>query len=158
MNLTEALKPDLIKIPLTGKGKTGVITELLEWLSQHHSLEDSQKVLAQILEREEIMTTGVGNGVAIPHCKTNTVTDFVIALGIHPGGVAFKSLDGKPAHIIFMLVGPDSQPGAHIRLLSRISRIISDNATREAILSCDSPEEIYKLLAEKERLLLEVIS
>ncbi len=96
------------------------------------------------------MSTGVGNGVAIPHCKHRHCHDFAIALGIHPQGIDFESIDKKPAHIIFLLIGPEDQPGTHIKLLSRISRIISKDEVREKALNAKTPQELYNLLKQEE--------
>ena len=96
------------------------------------------------------MTTGVGNGVAIPHCKHKDSRNFAIALGVHPKGIDFDSIDHEPARIIFLLVGPEDQPGTHIKLLSRISRIISKDEVREKVLACKTPTELFDLLNEEE--------
>lgn len=150
MKLVDVLTPELIRCPLTGTSRESVIQELINCLAEDGLIDDGREVLQAVLEREKIMTTGVGNGVAIPHCKTNKCSDFAVALGIHETGVDFQSLDKQPAHIIFLLVGPENKPAAHIRLLSRISRIISKPSVREALLACKSPAEIYKFLQEEE--------
>ncbi len=150
MNLTDALQSDLIRLPLHSATKVAVIKELLGLLAEKRSVHNVDEILESVLEREKIMTTGVGNGVAIPHCKTDHIGDFMITLGIHPQGVDFQSLDNQPAKIIFLLIGPESKPGTHIRLLSRISRIIAKEDVRENILSCQSSDEIYEYLHEQE--------
>lgn len=150
MKLTEVLHEQLIKFPLTGTTKTEVIEELLGKLSEAGAIGDREAVLAAVLERENIMTTGVGNGVAIPHCKSADAEDFAVAMGVHPGGIDFQSLDQKPAYVIFLLVGPENQPGVHIRLLSRISRVISNEAVREKILDSDSAASMLQLLKDEE--------
>ena len=104
------------------------------------------------------MTTGVGNGVAIPHCKSDMLSEFAIALGIHPGGIDFHALDEAPARIVFLLVGPSSQPRGHILLLSRISRIVSKAPVRDALLKSSSPQEIWALLEANETESLQVKS
>lgn len=150
MNLVDVFKPDYIKIPLERNNKKDVIKELVEILSSNKAVSNPEGIIDAVFEREKIMTTGVGNGVAIPHCKHKDNHNFAIALGIHPGGVDFESIDIKPAHIIFLLIGPEDQPGTHIKLLSRISRIISKDEVREKVLSCKTSLELFNLLKQEE--------
>ncbi len=156
MKLVDVLKPEYIKIPLTQSTKTEVLKELLAVLVEHKVISDPEGVLSAILDREKIMTTGVGNGVAIPHCKTKYAVDFAIAMGVHPEGVDFQSLDNKPAQIIFMLIGPEDQPGTHIRLLSRISRIISREDVRQKILEAQTADQVYQILHQEESNFFEI--
>ena len=156
MKLVDVLKPEYIKIPLTQTTKVEVIKELLTLLVEQQLVSHPEEVLTAILDREKIMTTGVGNGVAIPHCKTKYAVDFAIAMGIHPQGVDFQSLDNKPARIIFMLIGPENRPGTHIRLLSRISRIISREDVRKKILESKNPEDVYQILHQEEANFFEI--
>ena len=156
MKLIDVLKPEYIKIPLTATSKEGVIRELVEVLANHGLFNAPEVVLQAVLEREKIMTTGVGNGVAIPHCKHTVCHQFAIALGIHPRGVDFKSIDNQPAHLIFLLIGPEDKPGLHIRLLSRISRIISKQSVREKLLAQQSPHAIYEILSKEESKFFEI--
>jgi fructose-specific phosphotransferase system IIA component len=154
MKLSEVLQDKLIKLPLTGKEKVEVITELLDLLVKEKIISNGDEVLEAILERERLMTTGVGNGVAIPHCRTHLIDKFVVAIGIHPQGVDFESFDHKPAHIIFLLIGPSDQHGTHLRLLTRISRIISQPHVRDALMELKTPNEIYQYLVNQEETLL----
>ncbi len=156
MKLIDVLKPEYIKIPLTGNTKEAVIRELIDVLAPHAIFESREQVFQAVIEREKIMTTGVGNGVAIPHCKHDSCSDFAIALGIHPDGVDFDSIDNQPAFLIFLLVGPEDKPGLHIRLLSRISRIISKPDVRQRLLSQTSPEAIHTILKEEESKFFEI--
>jgi fructose-specific phosphotransferase system IIA component len=158
MKLVDVLKPEYIKITLEGKSKEEVIKELIEILSPHRLFENEDEVFSAIMEREKIMTTGVGRDVAIPHCKRKDCRDFAIALGIHPKGVDFRSIDNKPAKIIFLLVGPEENPGMHIRLLSRISRLIAKETVRKELLKITSSKEAYNLLKKEEQKYFEIAS
>jgi fructose-specific phosphotransferase system IIA component len=158
MKLIDVLKPEYIKIPLTGDSKEAVIKELISTLAPFRLFGDQDKVFQAVMDREKIMTTGVGRGVAIPHCKKEVCQEFGIAMGIHPEGVDFQSIDGKPARIIFLLVGPENNPGMHIRLLSRISRLISKESLRDNLLQCHSAEEAYELLKAEEEKYFEIAS
>lgn len=158
MKLVDVLKPEYIKIPLNGKSKKDVIKELIDELSTHELFDDKNAVFNAVLEREKIMTTGVGREVAIPHCKKQECREFAIALGIHQNGIDFSSIDNKPVKIIFILVGPEENPGMHIRLLSRISRLISKELLRENLLRATSTVEAYSLLKAEEEKYFEIAS
>lgn len=158
MKLVDVLKPEYIKIPLNGNTKEDVVKELIEELSTHELFDDKNTVFTAVLEREKIMTTGVGREVAIPHCKKKECREFAIALGIHKNGIDFSSIDGKLVKIIFLLVGPEENPGMHIRLLSRISRLISKELLRENLLKATSVAEAYSLLKAEEEKYFEIAS
>ncbi len=156
MKLIDVLRPENIKLPLTGQTKEDVIRELIDMFVETGLLDDADAVFQAVMEREKIMTTGVGKGVAIPHCKKNICKEFSIALGVHPAGVDYQSIDNKPARIIFLLIGPEDNPGMHIRLLSRISRLISKDTVREALLQCKDIEDAYKILSRAEEKFFEI--
>jgi len=156
MKLAELIQLNLIKYPLQTSTKVEVIKELIALLAENRAISNGEEILKSVMEREKILSTGLGNGVAIPHCKTSSVEDFAIALGIHPQGVDFQSLDHKPSHIIFLLVGPENKPGFHIRLLSRISRIISKEDVRKQILASKSAEEVFQIFQAEEASFLEI--
>ena len=111
MKITDILIPELIRYPLTVNDKESAIKELLDVLNSREKIQDYDAVLDAVLKREAKMTTGVGNGVAIPHCKSHGAGQFAIALGIHPQGINFDSLDDRPAHLIFLLIGPEHKAG-----------------------------------------------
>lgn len=150
MKIVDILKPVFIKLPLNSSTKPDSIKELLASISRNDIIRDQEKVLNAVFEREKIMSTGVGNGVAIPHCKHSDCKEFAIALGISKEGVDFDAIDKKPANIIFLLIGPEDQPGIHIRLLSRISRIISKDELRQNVLKCETPQQLHDLLSVEE--------
>lgn len=145
---------DKIKNPLKASDKEEAIRELLEVSNGHRPSTDRDLLLTSLLEREKLMSTGVGNGVAIPHCKCSVSPDFTLALGIHNSGIDFNSIDNEPARIIFLLTGPEDNPTGHIRLLSRISRIISPRETRDQLLALKTNEEIFNFLHNEEQRIL----
>jgi fructose-specific phosphotransferase system IIA component len=158
MKLVDVLKPDYIQIPLKGQNKEEVIKELIQVLTSSRFFSDHNTVFSAIMEREKIMTTGVGREVAIPHCKKKECSEFAIALGIHPEGVDFQSIDNRPVKIIFLLIGPEENPGTHIRLLSRISRIIAKESLRDKLKVATTPDEAYRILKEEEEKYFEIAS
>ena len=156
MRLTDVLKKELVDISLKGGTRDECIRELIEKLTSADAIKNSQTVFDAVLEREKIMTTGVGNGIAIPHCKHTDSPEFSVCLGIHPKGIDFQSIDKKLVNIIFLLVGPENNPGLHIKLLSRISRLMSNEELRGQLLACDSSEEAFNLIQEEENYFFEI--
>jgi fructose-specific phosphotransferase system IIA component len=150
MKLIDVLKPENIKTSLHSLDKESVIKELIDLIYPNQFLEDKDSIFDAVIEREKIMTTGVGREVAIPHCKRKNCTDFIIALGIHPSGIDFNSIDNRPVKIIFLLIGPEDNPGMHIRLLSRISRLIAKEKLRENLLLAVNANEVYNQIKEEE--------
>jgi PTS system fructose-specific IIC component len=158
MKLIDVLKPEYIKIPLQSEIKEEAIRELIKVLDGQDIFNDSQAVFQSVIDREKIMTTGVGREVAIPHCKKKDCNKFAIAFGLTSKGIDFNSIDGKPVKIIFLLLGPEDNPGMHIRLLSRISRLISKEELREKLLKVSKPDDAYALLKEEEEKYFEIVS
>jgi fructose PTS system EIIBC or EIIC component len=150
MRLTDILLSDYIKIPLDAKNRDEAIKNLIALLGEHEAIEDTDQAYKAVLDREKIMTTGVGNGIAIPHCKDSSCPNFAVAMGVHAKGLDFESIDKKNVRIVFLLVGPENNPGLHIKLLSRISRLMSNEDLREEILDCKTAEEALNLLQEEE--------
>jgi PTS system fructose-specific IIC component len=150
MRLTDILLSDYIKIPLDVKDRDEAIKKLVMLLGQFEVIADTEQAYKAVLDREKIMTTGVGNGIAIPHCKDSSCPNFAVALGVHSKGLNFESIDKKDVRIIFLLVGPENNPGLHIKLLSRISRLMSNEDLRDELLDCKTAEDALNLLQEEE--------
>lgn len=150
MMLTQILRPTCIKVPLEGKDKKTVITELVDLLNDNGLLLDRDIALEAVLMREQTKSTGIGSGIAIPHGKCKAVKELVMAIGIVPGGIDFESVDGKPASIIILLVSPADQTGPHIQALARISRLMLDELFKQGLENATSAEEVYELLNAKE--------
>ena len=150
MKLTDVLRKEFIIPSLQGTTKEECIRLMIDVLAEHKVITNRERIYEAVIAREEIMTTGVGNGIAIPHCKDNSTRDFAVALGITENSIDFDAIDENPVHIIFLLVGPESQPGMHIKLLSRISRLMGKEDIRDQLLKMKSAAEIHSLLAEEE--------
>lgn len=156
MRLTDVLLKDLVKIPLRGKTRDTCIKELIEKLSENKLIKSKETILTAVLEREKIMTTGVGNSIAIPHCKHTDSPEFAVCLGIQSSGVDFAAIDKKPIKIIFLLVGPENNPGLHIKLLSRISRLMSNEELRNQLAAAKNKDDAYELIKEEENYFFEI--
>ena len=150
MLLTQILQPACVKVPLRGKDKQSVITELVDLLDANGLLLDRNVVLEAVLAREQTRSTGIGSGIAIPHGKCKAVKELVMAIGITHEPIDFKSADGKPVTIVLLLVSPADQTGPHIQALARISRLMLDEQFKQGLEKGASAEEVYELLSNKE--------
>lgn len=149
MQLTDLLTIDRIRIPLTARTKDGVLEELVAVITS--SLSDAPgEVLRAVREREAVLSTGIGNGVAIPHGKSSLVPELVMAAGRTSGPIDFDALDGEPVQLLFMLVGPETAAGPHIKALSRISRLIRKDSVRQQLINAKTAEEFYQGLKDAE--------
>lgn len=149
MLLTDLLSAGQIKIPVISSDRDEAILELLTLIGG--KTDDPLRAYKAVLEREKIMTTGVGNAIAIPHCKDASCPEFIAAMGISSHGLDFKAIDNLNVHIIFLLLGPADEPNKHIKLLSRISRLMSNAPFREKLLKCSKADEAYFLLIDEEK-------
>ena len=150
MLLTQILQPSCIKVPLDGKDKETVITELVELLDSNKLLLDKKNALDAVFTRERTRSTGIGSGIAIPHGKCKAVKELVMAFGVASEPIDFSSVDGKPVTIVILLVSPVDQTGPHIQALARISRLMLDEQFRQALELAKSADEFYELLSNKE--------
>jgi fructose-specific phosphotransferase system IIA component len=153
MRLTEILKPQNIKIPLEAKVKTDAIGELVNLLAENGELTDPKKVLDSVLDREATRTTGIGNGLAIPHGKCQGTRDLVMAIGRAGTPIDFQAIDGRPVTIIWMLASPPDKTGPHIHALARISRLMTIDKFRAALLQAKTPQEAYDIIVAQENAL-----
>lgn len=156
MKISEILTKEFIIPNMQSGSKTDAILELLNLFKTDPRVIDMELVQNAVLERENIMSTGVGKGFAIPHAKTNAINDIIVAFGKLKEPIDFRSLDEQPVSFIFLLVGRESHVGPHIKLLSRISRMMNKDEFREALLSSKTSEDIYNLFLEEEKNYLEI--
>jgi fructose-specific phosphotransferase system IIA component len=150
MRLTEILKPQNIKIPLESKTKTEAIGELVNVLAASGDVTDAKKVLDAVLEREATRTTGIGNGLAIPHGKCAGTKDLVMAIGRAGTPIDFQAIDGRPVNIIWMLASPPDKTGPHIHALARISRLMTIDKFRAALLGAKTAQEAFDIIVQQE--------
>lgn len=150
MKISDILEDKLVVSNLPGQTKDEVINALVDLAGQSPKVLDREKVRSAIFEREKIMSTGVGNGFAIPHGKTDGVADTIGAFAVTAQPIAYQSLDDKPVRLIFLLVGKDNMVGPHIKLLSRISRLMNKEDFRSRLLETKTPHEIIELFRQEE--------
>jgi PTS system nitrogen regulatory IIA component len=152
MQILDFLSVDSVKLTIESKNKKDAIKELVEVLVKSGKVKDKKKMIQTLMEREELGSTGIGQGIAIPHGKSDTVSDLAAAFGVSADGVSFDSLDGEPVNIFFLLVAPEGAAGAHLKALARISSLLKDKYFRKSLLSAQSPEEVIKIIQEEEKL------
>ena len=150
MRLSEILKPANIKIPLQAKTKTEAIGELVNVLAATGDVTDAKKVLDAVLEREATRTTGIGNGLAIPHGKCTGTDHLVMAIGRPQTPIDFQAIDGRPVNLIWLLTSPPDKTGPHIHALARISRLMTIDRFRQALASAKTAQEIYDAIVQQE--------
>ena len=149
MKIAEFLREDLILPDLQATDKAGVLRELCAPLARAHGLE-AGRLTEVLLEREKLGSTGVGEGVAIPHGKLPGLKQVVAAFGRSLEGVDFQSLDGKPTHLFFLLAAPEDSAGAHLKALARISRLLKDDAFRARLMKAADAHELYAAIRDED--------
>ena len=151
MKVCELLETNKILTEFKSEDKSDVINELVDLLKDDERIVDIEEVRKCVFEREEKMSTGVGKGFAIPHGKTNSVTDILAAFGKSETPIEYNSLDGEPVHLVFLLIGKENLVAKHIKLLSRISRLMNNEEFRKKLINADSKESILKIFEEEEQ-------
>ncbi len=151
MKICDILLAEKIIPSMNGTTKNDVINELIDLFKEDGRVKDVEGMRSAVLEREKIMSTGVGKGFAIPHAKTNCVNEIIAAFGKLDKPIDFQALDEQPINLVFLLVGKENLVGPHIKLLSRISRMMNKDEFRESLANAKTAEEIYSLFEEEEK-------
>ena len=146
MNLRRVLSKSDITVSLQGRNKEEVLSSLMDILMAGGKVHNREVAMNAILEREKKMSTGIQNGVAIPHGKTDAVEELVACLGIKKEGVDFDALDGEKSRIFIMTLSPVNKAGPHVQFLAEISQLLTDSAKREKLLAARSSEEVRDIL------------
>jgi PTS system nitrogen regulatory IIA component len=147
--LTEILKPDRVVVPLTCRDKREAIAELARVLVERTG-GPLDEVLGAIEERESVLSTGIGFGVAIPHAKCEAVRELTMVGGVSATPVPYDSIDGEPVRLFFLIVGPEASAGLHVKLLSRIARLVRRDGVRKQLVESRTPDEFYNVLLDAE--------
>ncbi len=150
MNISDILTENLVLTQLGGTTKEEILNAMVDLVALSPKVKDKERVRTAIFERETIMSTGVGNGFAIPHGKTDAVSDIVAAFAVTAHAINYQSLDEKPVRLVFLLVGKDNLVGPHIKLLSRISRLMNKEEFRRRLLELKTPKEILDTFKQEE--------
>jgi len=150
MKIAEFLSPQAVISELSALSKPEVLRELSQQFSRAHPTLKPERLLEVLQEREKLGSTGVGEGVAIPHGKLNGLSQLSACFGISRVGVDFEAIDGKPTYLFFALIAPENSAGIHLQALARISRLFKNPRFRHSILEARSADEIYKLIVEED--------
>jgi PTS system nitrogen regulatory IIA component len=143
VTLASLLVPDGV-VELAGKNRTEVLREMVGVLARSPDIEDPDALHQAIVERERLVSTGIGFGIAIPHAKIPEVRDFHLAVGTSHSGVIYPSIDDSLVRIVLMIAGPDGEQSRYLKILARVQRFLKNE--RDRILAAQSPEEIRDLL------------
>ncbi len=151
MKISDILSTDVIAVNLETTDKEDAIKKVIDLGAKSNKILDKEKVSGTIFEREKLVSTGVGKGFAIPHGKTDSIKDVVAAFAITKEPIDFDSIDGEPVRFIFLLIGKENLLNTHIKLLSRISRLMNKDEFREKLLEAATPEEVLDIFKEEEK-------
>lgn len=152
MYLSELLVEDCISLEMANQDKPAVIREMAELVSQSGKVSDVDSLVKALEAREQVQTTGIGHGMAIPHANTTAVKGMVLALGISKTGVEYDSIDNNPVHLIFLLAGEPRMQTSFLSVLSKISRLFRKDEFRDEIRNASSPQEILAIIQSREEL------
>lgn len=156
MKISEILDENVIRVDFDCKDKDDSLNKMVELASKSGNMIDKEKVRECVFQREELVSTGVGKGFAIPHGKTDEVKEIVAAFAVLKTPIDFDSIDLEPVRFIFLIIGKESLLNAHIKLLSRISRLMNKDEFRDKLAEAKSSEEVLKLFKEEEHSVFDV--
>ena len=150
MKIMDILNKKAISVGLKAADKEGIIRELVGLLSNATEIKNKEELIKAVLSREALGSTGIGQGIGIPHAKSQSVKELVAAFGLSKNGVDFDSLDGEPAHIFFLLLAPEESAGPHLKALARISRMLKDRYFRDLLRKAKDEDEVLRIIQEED--------
>lgn len=150
MKISEFLLQEAVSSDLESSGKLDVLSELGKLLAKVCPSADEKEIISALVERERLATTGIGDGVAIPHAKTDKLTEIRGAVGISRTGIPFDSVDGKPVHIFIALLAPQGVASDHLKALARISKLVREPEFRQRLLSTQSASELFDVIIQED--------
>ena len=150
MKIMEFLNKKAISVNLKSTDKDDVIKELVDLLVKAGEVKNKEELVRALLARESLGSTGIGQGIGIPHAKSQNVKELVAAFGLSQKGVNFESLDGEPVHIFFLLLAPEESAGPHLKALARISRMLKDKYFRELLRKSKDEKEVLRVIQEED--------
>jgi PTS system nitrogen regulatory IIA component len=150
MKISEILNKDLLIPDLQSKNKKGVLEELASVLVAQRKLPDLERAVEVLLDREKLGSTGIGDGIAIPHGKIKDLGGVVASFGRSREGVDFESIDQKPTYLFFLLVAPENSAGIHLKALARISRLLKDPNFRKRLMEAEDREKLFQIISEED--------
>jgi len=149
MKIFDILSKEAILADLKSRDKRGVLEELVTPVARIADI-NHELLVRVLMEREQLGSTGIGEGIAIPHGKVKNLESLILGFGLSRKGVDFESMDGLPTHIFFLLITPENTTGLHLKMLSRISRILKNDLFKQKLLNATNSNEIYSIIKEEE--------
>jgi fructose-specific phosphotransferase system IIA component len=156
MKVSEYLNEDNVLLNVEARDKYELIDKLIDVAAKSGKILDKEKVREAVYEREKILSTGVGKGFAVPHGKTDAVNDIVLAFAITKEPLNYEALDNQPVRLVMLMVGKDSLVSSHIKLLSRISRLMNNDDFRENLLNAKTKQEVLEIFKKEESNYLDI--
>jgi PTS system nitrogen regulatory IIA component len=150
MKIMDFLNKKAVTASLKAENKEGIIRELVDLLASATGMDNKDELVKAILARESLGSTGIGQGIGIPHAKCSCIKQLVAAFGLSQKGVDFDSLDGEPVYIFFLLVAPEESAGPHLKALARISRMLKDKYFRDLLKKSKDEKEILRIIQEED--------
>lgn len=140
----------LILTDLLANSKEEAISELIELMAKNKVIKDRERLLCELLEREKVETTGIGEGIAVPHVRSRCAKKIAVALGISKSGLDFSAMDGKKVNLIFLVVGPEEDNETYLKAMAAITRVLSSSDNRRRLIDASSPKEAMELIKKME--------
>ncbi len=150
MKIAEVLKKDFILEQLESETKPDVLHELADIILGERADYNPKGTVDILLEREKLGSTGIGDGIAIPHGKLNIIDALAVSFGRSREGIDFNAMDGKPVHLFFLLLAPENAAGQHLKMLAKLSRMLKDSTFRKNLLEATSKEDLYRIIVDKD--------
>jgi len=150
MKISDFLSKDLIIADLRETEKCKVLEELVEFVAQKIAGIDAGELLKVLLDREQMGSTGIGDGIAIPHGKLKDLKQIIAVFGKSSRGVAFDAMDGRPVYLLFLLIAPENSAGVHLKALARLSRLLKRNGFRQKLMNLSDAEQLYQVIIEED--------
>ncbi len=150
MKIVEMLKPEYIVEALQSDKKRDVLLELLAPFLKNYPKLDPEVTLSVLMEREKLGSTGIGEGIAIPHGKLAGLDNLIICFGRSAAGIDFNAMDGNPVHLFFLLLAPENSAGQHLKTLAKISRMLKDSRFRAKLMEAKSSDEIFGMISQQD--------
>ncbi len=150
LKISDYLKLEAIIMEIKAKEKIAAINELVEHMVAKKLVSDGKAFIKALAKRENLESTGIGDGIAIPHARTDAVQDLILAFARSPKGIDFSSIDGKPSHIIFLIASPEGKKSEYIMALAKLSRLLRKHPVRELLRDAKDPTEIMEIIKKNE--------
>jgi nitrogen PTS system EIIA component len=151
IRLSSLLKEKYVELDLQGKDKKKILAELVDFITVKGKIKDKKDILSSLIKREKLGSTGIGNGVAIPHTRSAKVKDFILAFARQANGIDFGALDGEKTYVFFVLLSPEANIGGHLKILAEVSRLVKDKFIVDRLKAAQDKKEILKVISTYER-------